>query len=265
MKGKVAGIILFVSLLLLGGCGPREENILNVGMELAYPPFEMTDTEGNPTGISVDMAHELGKFLGRPVKIWNISFDGLIPSLKTGKIDIVISSMTITEERSQSVTFSKPYSKAYLALLVSQDSSVEKVEDLNRKGRIIAVKKGTTGHLYAREHFPLARINVFDKESSCVLEVVQKKADCFIYDQMTILTNWQKNRDTTRAILKPFQKDFEYWGMAMRKDDVELHRKVNEFLESFKESGGFDRLAEKYLKEEKDTFEELGIPFFFSP
>ena len=265
MKGKLIGFMIIMSLLMLVGCGQGEKNVLNVGMELAYPPFEMTDKDGQPAGISVDMAHELGKFLKRPVKIWNISFDGLIPSLKTGKIDIIISSMTITEERSQSVTFSKPYSRAYLALLVSKDSSVEKVEDLNRKGRVIAVKKGTTGHLYAREHFPLAKINVFDKESACVLEVVQKKADCFIYDQMTIFTNWQKNPDTTRAILKPFQKDFEYWGMAMRKDDTELHGKVNAFLEAFKESGGFDRLAEKYLKDEKEPLEELGIPFFFSP
>jgi len=251
--------------LFFSGCLSGEKDVLRVGMELAYPPFEMTDTNGTPAGISVDMAYELGEYLGRPVQISNISFDGLIPSLKTGKIDMIISSMTITEERSRSVTFSNPYSKAYLALLLNRDSPVESAEDLNKKGRVIAVKKGTTGHLYARENLPSARINVFDKESACVLEVVQGKADAFIYDQMTIFTQWQKNLKTTRAVLEPFQDDFEYWGIAMRKGDLKLQGQVNAFLLEFKKSGGFERLAEKYLSKEKEIFESLGIPFFFSP
>jgi len=256
---------LIIAAVVVAGCAKAEKDTLKVGMELAYPPFEMTDTDGNPEGISVDLAYALGKYLKRPVQISNISFDGLIPSLKTGKIDIIISSMTITEERRQSVEFSDPYSKAYLSLLISRDSPVKVPGDLDRKGRRIAVKKGTTGHLYAKDHFPNADIMVFDKESACVLEVVQNKADAFIYDQMTIFTNWRKNPDTTRAILEPFQEDYEYWGIAMRKDDTELRGQINLFLKEFKEDGGFDRLGEKFLTEQKRTFDELGIPFFFSP
>ena len=95
--------------------------------------------------------------------------------------------------------------------------------------------------------------------------MVQGKADAFIYDQMTIFTQWQKNLKTTRALLEPFQEDFEYWGIAMRRDDIKLHRQVNAFLLEFKKSGGFERLAEKHLSKEKKTFEAMGIPFFFSP
>ena len=65
-------------------------------MELIFPPFEMLDTNGQPTGVGVDLGKALGEYLHRPVRIENIPFDGLIPSLKTGKVDIAISSMTIT-------------------------------------------------------------------------------------------------------------------------------------------------------------------------
>src|SRR4051812_37554598 len=95
----------------LCGCdkGATGKNQLRIGMELSYPPFEMTDEQGRPTGVSVDLAQELGKALGREVKIENIPFHGLIPALQTSKIDLVISSMTATPERAQSIAFSEPY------------------------------------------------------------------------------------------------------------------------------------------------------------
>jgi polar amino acid transport system substrate-binding protein len=232
-------------------------------MELAYPPFEMTDILGNPSGISVDFAKSLAEGLGKDLEIKNIAFDGLIPALKTGKIDIIISSMTITEERKKSISFSDPYSKSYLALLINKDSDVDDISDLNQKGKKIAVKRGTTGHIYANENLQNAEIMVFDKEHACVLEVIQGKADAFTYDQMTIFKNWQKNRDKTRAILKPFQKDFEYWGIGIRKNNKELLEKVNGFIKKFKEEKRFEPLAEKYLAEIKEEYEKRNIEFFF--
>lgn len=268
-------LMILLSLSTFIGCSTRDDSInehetssdstdeLVIGMELAYPPFEMTDEKGNPTGISVDMANELGEYLGRNVRIENMAYNGLIPSLLTGKIDIILSSMTITNERKESIDFSNPYSKSYLSLLVNKNSPVQKFQDLNRPGRKIAVKKGTTGHIYCEKNLPECEILVFDKESACVLEVVQGKSDAFIYDQMTIYKNWNQNPETTRAILKPFQEELEYWGIGLRKDDDQLKSEINSFLDEFASNGGFDRLSEKYLSEQKKTFEELGIPFFF--
>ena len=82
-------------LSMLSACKPRSHNpaALKVGMDLSYPPFETIDNHGQPTGVSVDLAKALGEYLHRPVLIENISFTGLIPSLLTGKIDLIISSM----------------------------------------------------------------------------------------------------------------------------------------------------------------------------
>lgn len=237
------------------------KDTLTVGMELKYPPFEMTDEKGNPTGISVDMANALGKFLGKKIVIQNTPLDGLIPSLKSGKIDLIISSMTSTPERAQSIDFSNPYLKTGLCLLLRKKSNAQTLSDLNVAGRFVAVKQGTTGQLYATRNIKQERLLVLDDEAACVLEVIQGKADGFIYDQMSVYKHWKRHPDTTRAILKPFQE--ESWAVGIRKGNKELLDNVNAFLKDFSAKGGFDELGDKYLKEQKDAFKQLEIPFYF--
>ena len=91
---KKMGIFLSLFVACIVSAAPQE---LKIGMELSYPPFEMTDKAGKPDGISVGIAKALGEYLGRPVKIENMTFDGLIPALKTGSIDLVISSLTVND------------------------------------------------------------------------------------------------------------------------------------------------------------------------
>ncbi|MDD3307710.1 MAG: transporter substrate-binding domain-containing protein [Acetobacterium sp.] len=253
---------------LLMGCSTSNKDQANaekpliVGMELAYPPFETKDDQGNPSGVSVDLAEALGEYLGRPVQIENTNWDGLIPSLQTGKVDVVISSMTITDERKEVVDFSIPYAHSYLGLLVNNNASINQAEDLNQPGKIIAVKKGTTGNIYATKNLSNATVNALSSENACVTEVTQGKADAFIYDQLTIYRQNQANPDTTKAVLIPFQ-DSESWGMAVNKGNEELLTELDSFVATFKAQDGFAELTDKYLKEEKQTFDALGFPWFF--
>ncbi|MBI2355110.1 MAG: transporter substrate-binding domain-containing protein [Deltaproteobacteria bacterium] len=264
---RIAGVLLLAAATLLGAASCRDgrraaaKGTLIVGMELSYPPFEMTDENGAPKGISVELASELGKFLGKRIVIQNMAFDGLIPALKSGKIDLILSSMTITDERRRSVDFSDPYLTTGLCLLVAKGSRVNSIADLDKAGITVAVKKGTTGHSFAAGNIRNARLLVLDREAAAVLEVVQGKADAFIYDQMSTYRNWQRNRDTTRALLNPFQ--VEQWGIALRKGDGQLKGEINRFLGSFRSRGGFERLGDIYLGEQKEAFREQGIPFLF--
>ena len=244
------------------GGDSQEQEGLTVAMELAYPPFETKDEQGNPSGVSVDFMKDFGEYIGKEIRIENISFDGLIPSLQTGKADMVMSSMTITEERKETVDFSEPYANALLAVLTNKDSQITSVDDLNQEGKKVAVKTGSTGYLYAQEHLKNAEIIALQDESACVMEVSQGKADGFIYDQLTIYRNWQNNLDTTNAVFIPFQ-DVEPWGIAVKKGNTELLDQLNEFIETYREDGGFEELTEKYLSEEKEAFEELGFQWFF--
>jgi polar amino acid transport system substrate-binding protein len=247
--------------LLLLGCHEPASDKLVIGMELTYPPFEMTDEKGVPSGVGVEMAQALAKSVGREIQIENIPFDGLITSLKTGKINLIISSMTATEERAKSIDFSDPYANTGLALLVGINSKIKSVDELSRPGMTIAVKKATTGQVYAASHLPTAALLVEDKEDTCVLEVSQGKADAFIYDQLSIFSHWQRHQDTTRPILKAFQK--ESWAIGLRKGDDALRAKVNDFIREFRAKGGFEKLAAKYLPKEKEVLQKMGEPFIF--
>jgi polar amino acid transport system substrate-binding protein len=248
-------------LVLLAGCAPKSHPQLIVGMELSYPPFEMTDAQGQAAGVSVDLARDMGKFLGREVEFQNIPFDGLIPSLQTRKIDLIISSMTETLERSRTIAFSDPYLTTGLGLLAGKSSPIQSIVDADQAGRVLVVKKGTTGHVYATDKIKKARVLVLDAEAACVLEVVQGKADAFIYDQISTYENWRRNAETTRALLQPFQQ--ESWAIGLRQDDTELRRQVNQFLLDYKAHGGFEKLGDRYLSKQKAAFKKLGIPFYF--
>ena len=255
----ISACLLFVS------CGPKEEdsNTLVVGMELAYPPFEMTDESGKPTGVSVDLAKALGEKLGRPVEIRNMAFDGLIPALKTGSIDLIISSMTATEERAKSIDFSTPYVYTGLAILASSQSDIASIEDLNQAGKTVVVKMGTTGHMYATSNLPEATIRALDKEDACVLEVSQGKADAFLYDQMSVYRHSSRNPETTRPLLKAFKR--EAWAVGIQQGNDDLKAEVNAFIEAHRKADGFALLADTYFGDMKKMFTEQGIPFVFDP
>lgn len=256
------GFLLALAAGAWAGCGPVDRSRrLVVGMELGYPPFEMTDEQGRPAGVSVDLARGLAAALKRELVIENIAFDGLIPALKTGRIDLILSSLTRTAERAESIDFSEPYLETGLCLLIHQASPVTGPAELDQPGRKVAVKKGTTGHAYASARLRQAEVLVLDQEAAAVLEVAQGKVDAFIYDQMSVFKHWQRNDRTTRAVLEPFQK--EHWAIGIRKGNDSLRSEVNGFLAEFRRTGGFDRLGDRWLKEQKEAFQRLHLPFYF--
>jgi polar amino acid transport system substrate-binding protein len=181
--------------------------------------------------------------------------------LQTRKIDLILSSMTVTAERARTIAFSEPYLTTGLCLLVGKNSAIQHIADADQPGRVLAVKQGTTGHVYATDKIKRARVLVLDSEAACVLEVVQGKADAFIYDQISTYENWRRNTETTRPILQPFQR--ESWAIGLRQEDAELRGRVNEFLRDYKARGGLEKLGDRYLSEQKAAFKKLGYPFYF--
>jgi polar amino acid transport system substrate-binding protein len=145
-------------------------------------------------------------------------------------------------------------------LLAGKTSPIQSARDCDAEGRRIAVKQGTTGHLFSRS-FTKAKVLVLDRETACVLEVVQGRADAFIYDQMSVLKHFQQNSDSTRALLEPFQA--EQWAIGIRKGNDALRSQVNTFLSDYKKRGGFEALGSKWLGPQKEVFRAAGIPFLF--
>lgn len=258
-------VVLLIAMLALVGCQKEESeeaDVLKVGMELKYPPFETKDEEGNPTGASVMLAEALGKYLGMDIEIVETDYGSLIPALEQGTIDVIISSMTITPAREEVVDFSDPYTNSQLMMLVYKDSIVQSPDDLNNPDVIIASKTGTIGALWAAEYAPNAQIRNIDEEASAVLEVAQGKADVFIYDPLSIIRHHENYKDTTRAVLEPLPNT-KGWGIAMRKGEDALREKINAFIAEAKTDGTYDDIRETFLKDKIKEFEDYGLEFFF--
>ena len=266
MEKKLILLILVLAIVMTG-CSQPEQSVLDkevirVGMELKYPPFETKDEEGNPKGASVDLARALGDYLNKEVEIVDTPYPSLIPSLVSGEIDLIISSMTITPARAEKVDFSIPYTNSQLMMLVHEDSKVQSHEDLNDPEVTIVSKTGTIGALWAQENAPKANIKNVEEESTAVLEVSQGKGDVFIYDPLSIIRHHNNYSDTTRAILEPLPNT-KGWGVAMRKGQDELRKKINEFIRTAKKDGTYERIREKHLQNKIEEFEKYGLDFFF--
>jgi polar amino acid transport system substrate-binding protein len=257
-------ILAGASLLVLAGCGRRDggtsaANELRVGMDLDYPPFEMQDKHGKPDGISVELAKALAASLGRPLRIVPMEFSGLVPALRSGNIDLVISSMTANDERRKSIDFSDPYAWTSLALLVGKASTVTTVDALDDPNRCIAVIAGTTGEAWAARHLASTRRVVFEDPAACVAEVSQGRADAFIYDALSIHRYAARHPQTTRVLKGTVAE--ESWAVGIAKGNDALRQDVNAFLGTFRADGGFKALADRWLQEEQALFKNAGIPF----
>jgi polar amino acid transport system substrate-binding protein len=224
-----------------------QANILKVGMEVEYFPFEYADKKGNPIGFDVEIAKLIARELGVKLEINDIEWTGLIPSLQTGKVDLIISGMTRTLTRAKAVSFTDPYFVTGLCALMSKKRSpgLASVNALNRRGKIIAVKTGTTGDLIAKKRFAKAQINRFKDETACVREVVNGRADAFIYDQLSIAKHQKQNRKSTYALLKPFT--YEPFSIAIRKGDYDFLGWLNLFLETLRRNGRYKVLYNRYF------------------
>lgn len=252
---------LLSALVLCLLCACSRSNKLIIGTDATYPPFEFVDEKGEITGVDIEVGREIAKALGREVEFRNINFDGLITALRTGSVDLVISSMTATPERRQSIDFSEPYVKTGLSILAAKGSTVQSANDLKTPGRKIVVRLGTTGEHWARENLKEAKIIALDADVSCVMEVVNANVDAWVYDQLSIMNYHSKHADKTRALLAPLRE--EVWAVGLKQGDDEVKAKVNDVLARMRADGSFSKIAERFMAKEKAMMTAQGLPFVF--
>lgn len=252
-------LLLIPLVTLAAGCARRD--VLVVGMDATYPPFEFVDEQGRLTGVSTAIGEAVGRELGKPVEFRNMAFDGLIPALQTGRIDLIISSLTASDARRQSIDFSDPYVTTGLSVLVARDSPVQAAADLRAPGRRLAVRIATTGEQWCRQELPEARLVALDTDAACVLEVVNGRVDAWVYDQISVMNYHAQHPERTRALLAPLRE--ESWAVGVRKGRDDLREAVNRALQQLRRDGEFGRLADRYLARERDLMRAQGLPFVF--
>ena len=222
---------------------------LRVGFEAGYMPFEMTDKKGRFVGFDMDMAKEMAKAMGVKLVYVNTAWDGIIPALITEKFDIIMSGMTVTQERNLKINFCDPYIIVGQTILLNKEhkGKVKSYRDLNNKNYIVTSKLGTTGEQAVKRMMPRANYKSFETETEAALEVVNGKADAFVYDlPMCVVFNAQQGAGNLVFLDEPFT--YEPLAWAINKGDPDFLNWLNNFLNQVKNDGRYDRIYNKWIK-----------------
>jgi polar amino acid transport system substrate-binding protein len=222
---------------------------LRVGFEAGYMPFEMTDKKGRFVGFDIDMAKEMAKAMGVKFVPVNTAWDGIIPSLITDKFDIIMSGMTVTQERNLKVNFANPYIIVGQTILLNKKHAgkITSYKDLNGSKYIVTSKLGTTGEQAVKRLIPKCTYKSFETEPEAALEVVNGKADAFVYDlPYCVVFMAQQGAGKLVFLDKPFT--FEPLAWAIRKGDPDFLNWLNNFFNQIKNDGRYDRIYNKWIK-----------------
>lgn len=268
MKRFVSVMVVIFSMFVISACG-RNEEVLRVGMDLRYPPFETIDDFGAAQGISVDIAKALGEYLNRKVEIVNTDFAGLILSLNSGEIDIVIASMSITDQRKQSVDFTKPYFYFKILTLLNKqyaeannltvDSTVEELLALQGT-RYVGIASQVSASIPASYQKTVIEATLL---STAIESVAQGTADALLMSANPVIDGFKANPNTTIVMWDPFVAS--PIGMAVKKGNTELLNKANAFIETFDDDGGlYEILSAKWDAVILDQLGRYGLSFFIN-
>ncbi|MDY6269129.1 MAG: basic amino acid ABC transporter substrate-binding protein [Selenomonadaceae bacterium] len=223
--------------------------VLKVGASVDFAPFEFQD-EGQTEyqGFDMDLIRAIGKEMGYDVEISNIGFDGLIPALQAKNVDVLITGMTINDERKQSVDFSDPYYQSGLTIVVrDNEEAIKSFNDL--KGKKIAVQIGTTSATESKK-IEGAEVKELNTPADCFMELKNGGVDAVVNDRPVNDYFITKSQQTGVKTL-PDRLTAEDYGIAVAKGNTELLGKINDALKKLKDNGEYDKIFAKWFGEQK--------------
>ncbi len=221
---------------------------LRVGFESGYVPFEMTNKKGEFIGFDMDFGRRLAKSMGVKFVPVNTAWDGIIPALMTGKLDIIMGGMTITQERNLKVNFADPYIVVGQTILLNKklQKQVLSYKDLNNPKYIVTSRMGTTGEQAIKKYIPKATYKGFESEAEAGLEVINGKADALVYDlPFCGFLYGSQGKGKTIFLSDPFT--YEPLAWAINRGDPDFLNYLNNFLRQSKGDGFYDRMYKKWI------------------
>ena len=256
-KGYCLALLLSAAALIHTGLAQAgaiddavRRGVLKVGTTPTYVPFEMTDKQGRIIGFEIDLLNVMSQALGVQLELVAVPYTELVAGLQAKKFDLIGSGMTVTQERNLKLNFSDSFIVVGQSVLLhpSLAGKVSSVEDLDDASYRIATTEGTTGELAARRFLGAARLSSFSTPEEGVRQVVQGKADAFIYDAPYNLIALNRPENTTLlALEQPFT--FEPLAFGLNKGDFDSLNWINHFLNQIAQDGTYDRLHDKWFKD----------------
>lgn len=221
---------------------------LRVGSLTVYAPFEYMDSAtGQYEGFDMDLVRELGKREGYKIEIVSMTLDGLIPALMADNIDVAVSALTITPERSEKVDFTKPYINAGLTVMTTRDNApkIKSLKDL--EGKCLCAEIGSSGALFMKR-IPGTTIRTFNSAADAFLEL--NKNGCYAMLNDGPVNKYFLRQDAAKSMnlvaLDWVVSDDQY-GFAVKKGNAELLKKLDDALDAMKKDGTYDRIYDKWF------------------
>lgn len=234
------------STLILSACASGTgggSKSLKVATEPAFAPFEFKGKDGQLEGFSMDLMQAVGKSAGLQIEFQSLPFDGIIPALQANTVDAAISSITITPERAKTVSFSRPYFKAGLAIAVKKENSAITSLD-NLKNKKIAVQIGTTGATKAKS-VSGAKISSFDSAPLALQELANGNVDAVINDAPVTLDAIKKGNISGVKVVGQLVTE-EFYGIALPKNSPNLEA-INTGLDKVIADGTYAEIYKKWF------------------
>ena len=215
--------LLFLGLLLVTGCGKKDDTIVMV-TEAGFAPYEYYE-DGEIVGVDIDIAKEIANAVGKKLEVKDVAFDSIINELKSGKADFAAAGMSITEERLKEVDFSVEYTTSRQVAIVKVGSGITSIDNIYDKK--IAVQLGSVADLYFTEEYPNIDLVRQKKYLSMVEDLKANKIDVMVMDYLPAKEIVANN--TEIKMLDGFIFEDSY-GLAVKKGNTELLEKINEVL-----------------------------------
>lgn len=223
------------------------EGVLTMATNAEFPPYEFHEGD-KIAGIDAEIAAAIAEKLGLTLEISDMDFDSIIAAVQSGKADVGLAGMTVTEDRKVNVDFSTSYATGVQVIIVKEGSKVTSVDELMKGGYTVGVQQSTTGDLYTTwdlEDNGLATINRYNKGADAVQALVAGKVDCVVIDNEPAKAYVAANPGLVILDTKYIE---EQYAIAMSKNNTELGKAVNSALESLIADGTVKSIIDKYIK-----------------
>ena len=222
-------------------------NVLRIGTEGAYAPFNYTNADGTLGGFDIEIANAICVDMQVTCEIVAQDWDGIIPGLKAGKYDAIVAAMSVTPERAQQVAFTDPYFSNALVFLAKKDSTFDpaKVTDINAHS--IAAQRSTISSQWLENTYPKADMKLYDTLSNAFLDLGAGRVDAMISDKLPAI-EWLSSTSGSNYVLKGTEIDInDNFAIAVRPNDEALQAKINTSLSNIKANGTYDKINQKYF------------------
>ena len=227
-----------------------DSDTLVMATNATFPPYEYVDGD-EYKGIDIEISQAIADAMGKKLVVDDIDFDSIIPAITTGKADMSLAGMTVTDERKESVDFSDSYATGVQVIIVPEDSDITGPDDL-ANDKMIGVQQGTTGHIYCSDTpekggFGEDHVTAYPNGASAIQALLTGKVDAVVIDNEPAKAFVAENDG-----LKILDTEYvtEDYAIAVQKGNKELLDQINTILAQLKADGTLQSIIDKYIKAE---------------